>query len=232
MTNSKDYKIEAMNDQIKCNLVSREVYTCCTDIVEYILEAANYVDNAPFTSDDIENLFRKYCTECGESPEEIFESDIVPYKRFRCSCCGVVHETYHEAFECCSVIEDDEVYTPEEVWICPFCEGVYATIKEAQACICHYQDTIYRCPYCGKYDTESDVSEQPQEVYEWWEVSDWFGEKLQAHGEVVIRGYHTYWGRCTTGQAIYADGIIHRIADDMQILCGQEHSWEYKTHEI
>lgn len=38
MTNSKDYKIEAINDQIKRKLVNREVYTCCTDIVEYILK--------------------------------------------------------------------------------------------------------------------------------------------------------------------------------------------------
>lgn len=75
------------------------------------------------------------------------------------------------------------------------------------------------------YDEETDSY---AEVFEWWAVSDWFGEKLKEKGEVVIDSIwgKTYWGRCTTGQAICLDGVIFDIAYDMRILKGMEYSWE------
>ena len=75
------------------------------------------------------------------------------------------------------------------------------------------------------YDEETDSH---AEVFEWWAVSDWFGEKLKEKGEVVIDTVwgKTYWGRCTTNQAISLDGVIFDIAYDMEILKDMEHSWE------
>jgi len=79
---------------------------------------------------------------------------------------------------------------------------------------------------------ENDIAElealdnEPQEVFEWWLVTDRFYEKLKAQGEVVIDdGWLHYYGRCCSGQAILLDHNISVIAADMGILDGQEHSW-------
>jgi hypothetical protein len=55
------------------------------------------------------------------------------------------------------------------------------------------------------------------EIYEHWLVSDWLAAKLEAKGETVVRNLCglTIWGRATTGQAIYIDGVIEAIARDL-----------------
>ena len=58
---------------------------------------------------------------------------------------------------------------------------------------------------------------------------NWFGEQLKARGEVVLDCWgKAYWGRQTTGQCISLDYVIASIADEMQILDGQAHSWAPK----
>ncbi len=51
------------------------------------------------------------------------------------------------------------------------------------------------------------------EVFEHWIVSDWFADKLDEEGEKVDKDFAglCIWARTTTGQAIYADGVIERI---------------------
>ena len=64
------------------------------------------------------------------------------------------------------------------------------------------------------------------EAYEHWLVSEWFGSKLAAHGEMVGNLFGlTIWGRCTTGQAIHLDSVIISIAHQMEILTGQRYEW-------
>jgi hypothetical protein len=56
----------------------------------------------------------------------------------------------------------------------------------------------------------------PQEIFEWWLVSDWLSERLKIQGEPILNNeYGTWWGRCCTGQAIYLDGVINDIYDEM-----------------
>jgi hypothetical protein len=77
-------------------------------------------------------------------------------------------------------------------------------------------------------DIESleDAEQQFMEIYEWWIVSRYLGEKLKQHHQPVLEdGQNYYWGRCTTGQAILLDAVISRICEEMQILHGQKHSW-------
>ena len=74
-----------------------------------------------------------------------------------------------------------------------------------------------------------DENDEPNEVLEWWYVTNWFGEKLGNFGQPVIDCGNKYiWGRCTSGQMISMDGVIRRIAEDMEILVGQKYSWEEK----
>lgn len=50
------------------------------------------------------------------------------------------------------------------------------------------------------------------EVLEWWLVTNWLAERLRDEGEVIVEdcGCH-WWGRTTSGQAIYMDSVIREI---------------------
>lgn len=61
-------------------------------------------------------------------------------------------------------------------------------------------------------DLEDEQSEMP-DVFEWYAVSDWLANSLYELGEVVIRGWHNYWGRGCSGQAVYMDGVMSRLYD-------------------
>ena len=54
------------------------------------------------------------------------------------------------------------------------------------------------------------------EIYEHWIVSDWLGRKLSERGHVV-ESYlgMTIWGRPCTGQAIFMDGVMEQICNDL-----------------
>ena len=50
------------------------------------------------------------------------------------------------------------------------------------------------------------------DVMEWWLIDSWLAERLKAQGEVIIEEYGCYWwGRQSSGQAIYMDGVIQEI---------------------
>ncbi|REK39222.1 MAG: hypothetical protein DWQ46_18220 [Planctomycetota bacterium] len=59
-------------------------------------------------------------------------------------------------------------------------------------------------------------SAEPQEVFEWWPVSQFLCEELRAIGQPVIdNGYGLWWGRTCTGQTILMDGTLQAIARKM-----------------
>ena len=54
------------------------------------------------------------------------------------------------------------------------------------------------------------------DVMEWWLVTPWLAERLKEQGEIIIDKLGCrWWGRLTSGQAIYMDGVIQEI-------CGQD----------
>jgi hypothetical protein len=53
----------------------------------------------------------------------------------------------------------------------------------------------------------------PQEIFEWWLVSNWLAGELDALGCPVLRNdYGNWWGRTCTGQAILMDGTLQDVA--------------------
>jgi len=61
-----------------------------------------------------------------------------------------------------------------------------------------------------------EANQEPQEIFEWWLVSKWFAGKLIEQGEPVLdNGFGFWWGRCTTGQAIDMDYVIHKMYDEV-----------------
>ena len=67
------------------------------------------------------------------------------------------------------------------------------------------------------------------EALEYWLVSDWFAEKLIAHGELVALDFLdlNIWGRTCSGQAIHMDKVIYDIGHSLKILFGQQQEWVY-----
>ena len=61
-----------------------------------------------------------------------------------------------------------------------------------------------------------DPAELQTEVLEYWIVTGWLADKLEAKGERVERNFYglTLWGRCCTGQAILLDRVIRDIHDE------------------
>ena len=55
--------------------------------------------------------------------------------------------------------------------------------------------------------------DENSEVLEWWLVTPYMAELLKENGEVIFADYDCYWwGRTTTGQALYMDWVIQEIS--------------------
>ena len=54
-----------------------------------------------------------------------------------------------------------------------------------------------------------------EEVLEWWLVTPYLARKLKGQGEIILEAYDCHWwGRLTSGQAIY-------LASAIQSICGE-----------
>jgi hypothetical protein len=65
---------------------------------------------------------------------------------------------------------------------------------------------------------DNGIEVEGREVFEFWLVTGWLGDMLEAKGERVVRdflGLETVWGRTTTGQMISCDGVIEEIAREL-----------------
>ncbi|MFA5240430.1 MAG: zinc ribbon domain-containing protein [Phycisphaerae bacterium] len=87
--------------------------------------------------------------------------------------------------------------------------------------------SVFVCPACGKcYESQGDLENEPQEVFEWWIITEWLAKKLLAHNEPIIEwGNNWYWGRTCSGQAILLDSVISQICEEQEILEGQKYDW-------
>ena len=88
---------------------------------------------------------------------------------------------------------------------CGNCEG-----QDADDCDDCDDDGLSPCPDCDGQGSTN------YEALEFIIVSDWFGEQLKKFGELVqdIHGL-TVWGRTTSGQAIYMDGLIQNMYNNI-----------------
>ena len=111
--------------------------------------------------------------------------------------------------------------------VCPECGGELEKLRQEDKHIVEneLEDDKWFCNNCD-YVTAEEPEQEAQEIYEWWFVTEWLYEQLQAHGEPVINcGYGYLWGRGATGQAILLDSVMGEIAEDLEILAGQRNDW-------
>lgn len=99
----------------------------------------------------------------------------------------------------------------------------------------HLANELIDITQVGEIDDYREACEQAgidepfrREAYEHWIVSRWFGQQLAGQGEMVGELFGlTIWGRCTTGQSICLDSVIHSIAQSLGILSGQANEWTF-----
>ena len=59
--------------------------------------------------------------------------------------------------------------------------------------------------------------DENSEIMEWWLVTPYMAELLKEKGEVILSDYDCYWwGRQTSGQALFMDGVIQEIAEQIR----------------
>ena len=118
------------NQRIKSKYVGDNVQACVSSMVEYILRHADGDENAPFTHDDVENLFVPICPDCGSDSGfeeastsicEVCGQEIEDYAD-SCAVCGPNTETEsvdgHKCIDCGLFVESvDNLDTePQEVY--------------------------------------------------------------------------------------------------------------------
>lgn len=195
----------SVNQTIKGKFVEREVLCNVNSLMEYSLRQSFENNDAPFTYDDIDNYY---------TPVE------GQYKL-------IIDNDSEEDFD--ARIEDeqgDTLYT--------ITKEIADKIRLGDLDPSNTNDVV---TYLANNNIMSidklleendDFETEASEIYEWYAITGWFAEKLKDKGHPVITGYHNYWGRCTTGQAILLDYVITDICADMGILDGQENSWADK----
>lgn len=84
------------------------------------------------------------------------------------------------------------------------------------------EDTLKEIADLNGYNPDDYIKDA--EIYEYYIVTSFLLNKLSEQGEAVIP-HEQIWCRQTTGQAILLDHVISKIAEEMEILDGQAHSW-------
>ena len=86
----------------------------------------------------------------------------------------------------------------------------YDNIENAYPELSEYEDYGYES------EEEFEMDMMTKEIFEWWLVTEYFGNKLREKGIPVLENdYGFWWGRTTTGQAISLDGEIKEIYKDI-----------------
>ena len=101
-----------------------------------------------------------------------------------------------------------------------------------QNCVLKNQSTVIEEMIRANLISEEYLYPFVDDVMEWWLIDSWLAERLKAQGEVIIEEYGCYWwGRQSSGQAIYMDGVIQEIcgndSPNLQLTKFRFHSVNY-----
>jgi hypothetical protein len=187
---------DLQNQEIKRQFVAKHVYCNVNSLAEFVLKNSES-DNAPFTIDEIENLY--------SFPE--WSKTLLGESLYFGGGQQSDKDTFLEEFERLES-ESQTLFDNEEISE----ETHERNIELVNE---------------GKEEFEEATEEsEPADIMEWWAVSEFLYRKLKENGYCVVdAGSCFIWGRCTSGQAILLDHSITQICADMQILEGQENSW-------
>ena len=129
--------------------------------------------------------------------------------------------TDNELFACQSMLVEESL--SQGIFSYDDIENLYrsfdAVLNSSSICSLCQNEAKWVDSETGECQECFEDTQTAQEVYEWWLVSGWLAEKLREHGEPVLdNNFGTWWGRCCTGQAVYMDGVIRKIYDDLMSM--------------
>jgi len=186
------------NQNVKGQLVSRDVYYCQTFVVEKLLE------NNPDEFYELENS--SYYV--ADLTNEHFEGSYDELEDLKLEL-----EEKRDRFNNALDKIENKMYEIEDID-----NDLYETINDK---FCYVEQLIIDLE--SDIDSLEHAYTEYAEIYEWWLVSDWLANKLKEYGQVVYEDYgSSWWGRQATGQGILLDHVISMIAESMGILEGQE----------
>ena len=84
--------------------------------------------------------------------------------------------------------------------------------RVVQNCVLKNQSTVIEEMIRANLISEEYLYPFADDVMEWWLIDSWLAERLNEQGEIIIEELGCrWWGRLTSGQAIYMDGVIQEI---------------------
>ncbi|OQY10293.1 MAG: hypothetical protein B6I28_01215 [Fusobacteriia bacterium 4572_132] len=189
-----DYNSE-INQKIKGEFVSREVYTCFSYEMDSILKMSYQVENSDLpTWEDIENFYYFDTDEVIYIIMEAFssnENDFIEYANNPNTFNRrVLNKGDFKVF--LNALDDEEL---EEL-----ADEFNIDIDDARS----KPHEIFEYWIISKY---------------------FYNKLKEKGYPVIAWGNNYYWGRCMTGQAILLDYVISNICEEMEILEGQKYSW-------
>lgn len=91
--------------------------------------------------------------------------------------------------------------------------------RVVQNCVLKNQSTVIEEMIRANLISEEHLYPFADDVMEWWLIDSWLAERLKEQGEVIIEEYGCYWwGRQSSGQAIYMDYVIQRICKGNRLI--------------
>lgn len=176
-----------------------------TDLEQITDEYAWWNDVVEAVTDPSYSLLRPYVVEYRDEDgdEEIFECWATDFA--------------HAREECLNICRDAEITGVEldytqgiDDW-CDNNPGLLDAIRQKVWEIVDIEGGAYEW-VCENFGLDPEYGE----IYEHWIVSDWLGRKLSERGHIVENYLGmTIWGRGCTGQAIYMDGVMEQICNDL-----------------
>jgi len=209
-----------INQEICRKFVHENVYACMTTMVDYILIKSYEDSDTPFNHEEIDNyyIYESYdgitCCFNGGTEEDL--DDFI--QNLELDKDGIEYEIRK--------LEDKKFELTENISQFQEVDGREDEIEEAEEEISSLEEAIEDLEeeiinIERDIDDLSRLDQEPQEIFEWWMVSNFLARKLRKKGQPVIMG-EQLWGRTCSGQAIYMDSVMMEICGDLEILHGQK----------
>lgn len=204
-------------DELAKRLVEREIMVCQSGLIDTILKHGwddRWVADELFTIDDIENYYIRH------DIDELIRENPQEYEAFILDNEDLLFDTYQDWWEQYRETPSEDHFDAEAFldWLvehAPFSNAEQQIRMTREELLVNIEldeddiETLY--DYFKRNDVE--IQDEYSEIYEWWVVSDWLIGLLKEKGEAVIDQWGgPWWGRRTTGQAIYMDSVIQEIA--------------------
>ena len=87
--------------------------------------------------------------------------------------------------------------------------------RVVQNCVLKNQSTVIEEMIRANLISEEYLYPFADDVMEWWLIDSWLAERLKRENQVIIEEYGCcWWGRLASGQAVYMDSVIQKIAGE------------------